>query len=175
MKNTKLSHQKTNQRRSYNMSNTIQYKLLDGTVSDDTSFNGEFDELIKVEFDIADYHFTLDMDRSTILATLEYLGSPNNIARYLNNLAELRLSDLYDDITEPFGLEVWTWSRFDPYFFTSNEIHPYEACCMATRSNINPNHEYIRINNGMYETTDKPDYESEAYEILERYLDETIY
>lgn len=154
----------------------IQYRLLDGTISSDPTYTGAYDELLSVEFAIADYNFQVDSKHGDILLDMEWSYKPKDLVQHLSGLKDMKLSDLFDELTDQSSLDVWKWSRFDAEFFRANEIHPYEACIATVRGDVNPDHKYIRINdNGGYETTDHPDYESEAYDILSLYIDDVAY
>lgn len=154
----------------------IQYSLLDDTISSDPAYTGAYDELLNVEFSITDYHFRIGSEYGYILLGMETFSSPKELVHHLNHLKDMTLSDLFDELTDQSSLDVWKWSRFDAEFFRANEIHPYEACLATVLGDVNPHHKYIRINdNGGYETTDSPDYESEAYEILSLHIDDIAY
>lgn len=149
----------------------IQYSLLDGTISNNPAYTGAYDELLNVEFSIADYHFRIDS--GSILSEMEWLYKPKELVEHLSSLKDVTLSELFDGLIDQSSLDVWKWSHFDAEFFRANEIHPYEACLATVRGNVNPDHKYIRIKDDRsYETTNYPDYESEAYEILSLYFDD---
>ena len=151
----------------------IQYSLLDGTISNDPTYMGGYDELLSVEFSIADYHFKIGSEQYGILSEMEWLYKPKELVKHLSSLKDVTLSELFEGLVDQSSLDVWKWSRFDAEFFRANEIHPYEACLATVRGNVNPDHKYIRIRDDRsYETTNYPDYESEAYEILNLYLDD---
>ena len=151
----------------------IQYSLLDGTISNDPTYMGAYDELLSVEFSIADYHFKIDLEHGGVLSEMEWLYKPKELVEHLNSLKDVTLSELFEGLIDQSSLDVWKWSRFDAEFFRANEIHPYEACLATVRGNVNPDHKYIRIRDDRsYETTNYPDYESEAYEILNLYFDD---
>ena len=137
---------------------------------------GAYDELLSVEFSIADYHFKIDLEHGGVLSEMEWLYKPKELVEHLNSLKDVTLSELFEGLIDQSSLDVWKWSRFDAEFFRANEIHPYEACLATVLGDVNPHHKYIRINdNGGYETTDSPDYESEAYEILSLHIDDIAY
>lgn len=154
----------------------IQYSLLDGTISNDPTYKGMYDELLNVEFRIADYHFKIGSEHGDILLKMEWLYKPKELVEHLSSLKDVTLLELFDVLVDQSSLDVWKWSRFDAEFFRANEIHPYEACLATVRGDVNPDHKYIRIKDDRsYETTNTPDYESEAYEILSLYLDDIGY
>lgn len=154
----------------------IQYSLLDGTISNDPTYMGMYDELLSVEFSIADYYFKIDLEHGGILSEMEWLYKPKELVEHLSSLKDVTLSELFDGLVDQSSLDIWKWSRFDAEFFRASEIHPYEACLATARGNVNPDHKYIRIKDDRsYETTNTPDYESEAYEILSLHLEEIGY
>lgn len=62
---------------------------------------GMYDELLSVEFSIADYHFKIDSEHGGILSEMEWLYKPKELVEHLSSLKDVTLSELFDGTVRP--------------------------------------------------------------------------